>query len=119
LAELVRLRFAPSPTGPLHLGGVRTALFNCLFARRKGGSFILRIEDTDPERSRPEFEEDLLQALSWLGLDWDEGPGKDGKYGPYRQSLRKELYAEPIERLTNTDRVYPHRPRLSLLLRSG
>ena len=107
MAEIVRLRFAPSPTGPLHLGGTRTALFNYLFARRKGGSFILRIEDTDPERSRPEFEEDLLQALSWLGLDWDEGPGKDGAYGPYRQSLRKELYAEPIERLANTDHVYP------------
>ncbi|KAG0463598.1 hypothetical protein HPP92_019667 [Vanilla planifolia] len=96
----VRVRFAPSPTGNLHVGGARTALFNYLFARRdlssrisfcksNGGKFILRIEDTDLERSTKQSEEAILNDLTWLGLDWDEGPGVGGEYGPYHQSEKK------------------------------
>ncbi len=88
----VRVRFAPSPTGFLHVGNVRTALFNWLLARHLGGSFILRIEDTDAERSRPEYEAGLKQDLLWLGLDWDEGVDRPGALGPYRQSERYETY---------------------------
>ena len=79
----VRTRFAPSPTGYMHIGGMRTALFNWLWARHNGGQFILRIEDTDAERSTPESEQNILDSLHWLGLDWDEGPDKPGPYGPY------------------------------------
>src|SRR5678816_3613154 len=78
-----RVRFAPSPTGYLHVGGARTALFNWLFARRYGGAFVLRIEDTDAERSSSEMVEGILDGLRWLGLDWDEGPLVDGPYAPY------------------------------------
>lgn|GEM_PF-39695 len=88
----VRVRFAPSPTGPLHIGGARSALFNWLFARHSGGAFIVRIEDTDRERSSLESEENILAALKWLGLDWDEGIGTGGPNGPYRQTGRLELY---------------------------
>ena len=88
----VRVRFAPSPTGYLHIGGARTALFNFLYARAKGGTFILRIEDTDLERSRPEYEEMQRQDLQWLGIIHDEGPDKPGDCGPYRQSERLEIY---------------------------
>jgi nondiscriminating glutamyl-tRNA synthetase len=88
----IRVRFAPSPTGPLHVGNARTALFNFLLARQKGGKFILRLEDTDVERSTKEAENEILQDLRWLGLDWDEGPGQVGAYGPYRQSERLEVY---------------------------
>ncbi len=97
--EGVRVRFAPSPTGALHVGGARTALFNWLFARHHGGRFVLRSEDTDRERSRPEWERAIMDALSWLGLDWDEGPDKGGPYGPYRQSERLDLYRAEAERL--------------------
>ncbi|HPV08860.1 MAG TPA: glutamate--tRNA ligase, partial [Aggregatilineales bacterium] len=90
----VRVRFAPSPTGYLHIGGARTALFNWLFARKHGGSFILRIEDTDQSRYVPEAEDDIMASLRWLGLNWDEGPDIGGKAGPYRQSERAELYRE-------------------------
>ncbi len=90
--KTARVRFAPSPTGHLHVGGARTALFNWLFARHKGGSFILRVEDTDLARSARELEENILQDLSWLGLDWDEGPGIGGERGPYRQSERLDIY---------------------------
>src|ERR1700730_15022762 len=83
-----RVRFAPSPTGYLHVGGARTALFNWLFARRTGGVFVLRIEDTDLERSSEPMVEGILDGLRWLGLDWDEGPRIDGPYGPYFQSQR-------------------------------
>ena len=86
MTEVVRVRFAPSPTGPLHVGNVRTALFNWLVARSHGGAFILRIEDTDSERSRPEYEAELREELAWLGLNWDEGVGRGGPHGPYRQS---------------------------------
>ncbi|MCD6442915.1 MAG: glutamate--tRNA ligase, partial [Thermotogae bacterium] len=84
----VRVRFAPSPTGYLHVGGARTALFNFLFARNKGGRFILRIEDTDLERSTREHERRLMDSLRWLKMEWDEGPDVGGDYGPYRQSER-------------------------------
>ncbi|MBI2012840.1 MAG: glutamate--tRNA ligase [Candidatus Colwellbacteria bacterium] len=94
---MVRVRYAPSPTGPHHIGGIRTALFNWLFARQEKGSFILRIEDTDQERSKPEFEEDIKNTLSWLGLDWDE---------LYRQSERLPIYKEHLEKLFNEGWVY-------------
>ncbi|KAK7286931.1 hypothetical protein RJT34_22297 [Clitoria ternatea] len=103
----VRVRFAPSPTGNLHVGGARTALFNYLFARSKGGKFVLRIEDTDLERSTKESEDAMLKDLSWLGLDWDEGPGVGGDYGPYRQSERNSLYKQYAEKLHQSGQVYP------------
>ncbi len=90
----VRVRFAPSPTGYLHIGGARTALFNWLFARKHGGAFILRIEDTDQTRYVPDAEQDIMDSLRWLGLTWDEGPDVGGAYGPYRQSERSALYVE-------------------------
>ncbi|QCE04612.1 glutamyl-tRNA synthetase [Vigna unguiculata] len=102
----VRVRFAPSPTGNLHVGGARTALFNYLFARSKGGKFVLRIEDTDLERSTRESEEAMLKDLSWLGLDWDEGPGVGGDYGPYRQSERNSLYKQYAQNLHQSGHVY-------------
>jgi len=95
----VRVRFAPSPTGHLHVGNARTALFNWLFARQKRGTMVLRVEDTDIERSEARFEAQLIDDLKWLGLDWDEGPDVDGSYGPYRQSDRLEIYREHAERL--------------------
>ncbi|KAM7471005.1 hypothetical protein LguiA_009188 [Lonicera macranthoides] len=106
VAGEVRVRFAPSPTGNLHVGGARTALFNYLFARSKGGKFVLRIEDTDLERSTKESEEAVLQDLSWLSLGWDEGPGVGGDYGPYRQSERNFLYKQYAEKLLNSGHVY-------------
>ena len=95
----VRVRFAPSPTGYVHVGNARTALFNWLFARHHGGAFVLRIEDTDAERSKPEYERQLMEDLRWFGLDWDEGPDKGGPFGPYRQSERSAIYAEYAEKL--------------------
>jgi glutamyl-tRNA synthetase len=94
-----RLRFAPSPTGYLHVGGARTALFNWLYARRQGGAFILRIEDTDAERSSDEMVSGILDGLRWLGLDWDEGPGVGGPHAPYFQSQRLDRYQAAAERL--------------------
>jgi glutamyl-tRNA synthetase len=107
-----RCRIAPSPTGPLHIGTARTALFNYLFARQTGGTFILRLEDTDRARSTLAYERDILEGLHWLGLEWDEGPEVAGQpargpYGPYRQSERMDLYATAIERLLAEDRAYP------------
>ncbi len=95
----VRVRFAPSPTGYVHVGNARTALFNWLFARHQGGQFILRIEDTDAERSKPEYERQLIQDLRWFGLDWDEGPDVGGPHGPYRQSERQAIYSEQVQKL--------------------
>ncbi|XP_073039748.1 glutamate--tRNA ligase, chloroplastic/mitochondrial isoform X2 [Primulina eburnea] len=106
VTESIRVRFAPSPTGNLHVGGARTALFNYLFARSKGGKFVLRIEDTDLERSTKESEDSLLRDLSWLGLDWDEGPGVGGNYGPYRQSERNSLYKHYADQLLQSGHVY-------------
>src|SRR5690349_467294 len=105
-APVVRVRFAPSPTGHLHVGNVRTALFNWMLARRHGGSFVLRIEDTDLERSSRESEAAILEDLTWLGLDWDEGPDVGGSYGPYRQTERLGLYAEAARRLLEAGRAY-------------
>lgn len=101
-----RLRFAPSPTGFLHVGGARTALFNWLYARRHGGVFVLRIEDTDVERSSQEMVEGILQGLRWLGLDWDEGPEVGGEHGPYFQSQRLGRYREMAERLVKDGHAY-------------
>ena len=89
---MIRVRFAPSPTGYLHVGGARTALFNWLFARRHGGTFVLRIEDTDAERSSWEMVSGIVDGLRWLGLDWDEGPDRGGPHEPYFQSQRLEAH---------------------------
>jgi glutamyl-tRNA synthetase len=101
-----RVRFAPSPTGYLHIGGARTALFNWLFARHHGGTFVLRIEDTDKERSNDENTLAILEGLRWLGLTWDEGPEAGGPHGPYFQSQRGELYRAAIERLLAEGKAY-------------
>jgi len=103
----VRVRFAPSPTGWLHVGGARTAYFNWLFARQHNGAFVIRIEDTDVERSSAESETGVLDDLRWLGLEWDEGPDKGGPYGPYRQSERLTLYREKADQLINARLAYP------------
>lgn len=102
----VRTRFAPSPTGYLHVGGARTALFNWLFARQQGGSFVLRVEDTDKERNTEEARLAIFEGMSWLGMDWDEGPDKGGDFGPYYQSERNEIYNRYFEQLVRADRVY-------------
>ena len=102
----IRVRFAPSPTGPLHVGGVRTALFNYLFAKQNDGDFILRIEDTDSARFVSGAEEYIIESLNWLGLKLDEGVGIGGKYAPYRQSERKELYFKYAEQLVNSGNAY-------------
>ena len=102
----VRVRFAPSPTGQLHIGNVRTALYNWLFARKTGGVFILRIEDTDVERSEARYEKQLLEDLKWLGLDWDEGPDVGGPYPPYRQSDKMQVYQQYAERLIQEGKAY-------------
>lgn len=102
----VRVRFAPSPTGHLHVGNARTALFNWLFARQKRGTMVLRIEDTDVDRSEARFEDQLIADLKWLGLDWDEGPDVGGPYGPYRQSDRLPIYREHAERLLSEHKAY-------------
>lgn len=101
-----RIRFAPSPTGSLHVGGARTALFNYLFAKNKNGKFIIRIEDTDVERSTKESENTVLEDLKWLGLTWDEGPDVGGDCGPYRQSERLEIYKEHAEKLMKEGFAY-------------
>lgn len=106
-AAAVVTRFAPSPTGELHLGNVRTALFSLLWARRAGGRFVLRVEDTDVARTTQEHMAALERDLMWLGLEWDEGPGRDGAHGPYRQSERGSLYAPLLARLEQEDGAYP------------
>ncbi|HUC01727.1 MAG TPA: glutamate--tRNA ligase [Candidatus Paceibacterota bacterium] len=114
----IRVRFAPSPTGPIHIGGVRTALFSWLYARKHEGKFVLRIEDTDKERSEKKYEAEILQGLSWLGIDWDEGPqpigeggqlpldGEKGEYGPYRQSERTDIYKKYLKQLMDAGEAY-------------
>jgi nondiscriminating glutamyl-tRNA synthetase len=106
MTETVRVRFAPSPTGFLHVGNVRTALFNWLLAERHGGIFILRVEDTDAERSKPEFEKQLLSDLRWLGLQWNEGIEHGGDYGPYRQTDRYEIYQKYAQKLLDEDKAF-------------
>ena len=107
MSENVRVRFAPSPTGLLHIGGARTAIYNWAFARGMGGTFVLRIDDTDPERSTDENMQAILRGLRWLGLDWDEGPEADGEYGPYFQTQRGESYARELEKLKASGHAYP------------
>ncbi|HJP66300.1 MAG TPA: glutamate--tRNA ligase, partial [Actinomycetota bacterium] len=106
MPEEVRCRFAPAPTGYLHVGGARTALFNFLFARHNGGSFVLRIEDTDRKRSTEEAIDIVIDSLRWLGIEWDEGPGVDGPYGRYRQTERMTLYADVAKRFLDQGRAY-------------
>ena len=102
----VRVRFAPSPTGPLHMGGVRTALYNYLFAKKNNGAFILRIEDTDQTRFVKGAQDYILDAFKWCGITPDEGPGIGGDYGPYVQSERKHIYHEYAQILIDTDKAY-------------
>jgi glutamyl-tRNA synthetase len=104
--EKIRVRFAPSPTGTLHIGGARTALFNWLFARSQQGTFVLRLEDTDLGRSTSESAQGIVDGLQWLGLDWDEGPDIGGPYGPYRQSERLPIYQEYLQQLLNAGHAY-------------
>jgi len=104
--KAVRVRFAPSPTGPLHIGGVRTALYNFLFAKRNGGTMILRIEDTDQNRFVPEAEDYIVEAFKWCGIAFDEGIGAGGPYGPYKQSERKEIYLEYAKQLIESGHAY-------------
>ena len=106
MSKNVRVRFAPSPTGPLHIGGVRTALFNYLFAKKHGGDFVLRIEDTDQNRYVKGAEDYIINALKWCNIPFDEGPGKNEKFGPYRQSERKHLYKQYADQLINEDKAY-------------
>ena len=106
MAQKVRVRFAPSPTGPLHIGGVRTALYNYLFAKKHGGDFVLRIEDTDQTRYVEGAEAYIVEALNWLNIPFDEGPGRDGGFGPYRQSERKHLYKQYADQLIESGNAY-------------
>ena len=102
----IRVRFAPSPTGPLHIGGVRTALFNYLFAKKHGGTFVLRIEDTDQKRFVEGAEDYIRNALNWCNIPFDEGPGKEGDFGPYKQSERKQLYKQYVDLLIENNKAY-------------
>ncbi len=102
----VRVRFAPSPTGPLHIGGVRTALYNYLFARQHGGDFVFRIEDTDSTRFVPGAEEYIIESFRWLGITFDEGVSFGGKYGPYRQSERRSIYKQYVQQLLDAGKAY-------------
>lgn len=106
MCQEIRVRFAPSPTGSLHIGSVRTALFNWLFARHLGGKFVLRIEDTDPGRSTDESIQEIIDGMKWLGLDWDEGPDVGGEYGPYRQTERKDIYLRYVDQLIGEGKAY-------------
>ena len=106
MSKPVRVRFAPSPTGPLHIGGVRTALFNYLFAKKYNGTFVLRIEDTDQNRYVANAEQYIVDSLNWSNIPFDEGPGKNGSFGPYRQSERKEIYKEYADKLINSGNAY-------------
>lgn len=102
----VRVRFAPSPTGALHIGGVRTALYNYLFARQHGGELVFRIEDTDSHRFVPGAEEYILESFKWLGIQFDEGVSFGGEHGPYRQSERRDIYKKYVQQLLDNDKAY-------------
>ena len=106
MTKNVRVRFAPSPTGPLHIGGLRTALFNYLFAKKNKGTFILRIEDTDQNRFVNGAEQYIIDSLNWCNIPYDEGPEKDGGFGPYRQSERKHLYKQYADQLLLSGDAY-------------
>ena len=107
MSDSVRVRFAPSPTGKLHIGGARTAIYNWAFARANGGAFILRIDDTDPTRSTEENTQIILRAMRWLGLDWDEGPEVGGDFGPYAQTERLEMYKAAAQKMWDEGNAYP------------
>ena len=107
MPDLIRVRFAPSPTGALHVGGARTAIYNWAFARRNGGAFILRIDDTDLERSTAQNTAQILRSLEWLGIDWDEGPEVGGPFGPYFQTQRSQNYTAALEHMKATGSAYP------------
>ena len=117
----VRVRFAPSPTGPLHMGGVRTALYNYLFAKNNNGTFIIRIEDTDQTRFVPGAQDYIMESLAWCGITPDEGPGIGGQFGPYVQSERKEMYRPYAEELVKNDKgkVEPTKVGLKEVTREG
>ena len=102
----VRVRFAPSPTGPLHIGGVRTALYNYLFARKNGGDMVFRIEDTDSTRFVPGAEDYIIESFRWLGIEFDEGVGIGGDFGPYRQSERRDIYRQYVQQLLEAGKAY-------------
>src|SRR5512136_3069730 len=102
----IRVRFAPSPTGHMHLGSARTALYDYLIARQTEGQFVVRIEDTDRKRYVEGAEKELLDGLAWLGMDWEEGPDKEGSYGPYRQSERKDIYQKYARELVEKDKAF-------------
>lgn len=106
MSNKVRVRFAPSPTGALHIGGAHTALFNWLWAKHTNGTFVLRVEDTDKDRSTTEYERSIMDGMEWLGLDWDEGPDKGGDFGPYRQSERIHLYKKYAQQLLDSEHAY-------------
>src|SRR5690606_14231449 len=106
MSKNVRVRFAPSPTGPLHIGGVRTALFNYLFAKKHNGTFVLRIEDTDQNRFVEGAEKYIIDSLNWCNIPYDEGPGKEGNCGPYKQSERKHLYKQYADELIASGNAY-------------
>ena len=106
MSRKVRVRFAPSPTGPLHIGGVRTALYNYLFAKKNNGDLILRIEDTDSQRFVPGAEEYIIESFKWLGIKFDEGVSLGGNYGPYRQSERKDIYRKYVDFLLENGTAY-------------
>ena len=106
MSDSVRVRFAPSPTGYLHVGGARTALFNWLFARHCGGTFVLRIEDTDKARNTDAAMQAIFDGMKWMGLDWDEGPHKGGDHGPYFQSEREDIYLRYFEKLRAAGFLY-------------
>ena len=106
MMQRVRVRFCPSPTGTPHVGLIRTALFNWAYARHTGGDFVFRLEDTDAERDSEESYLALLDALNWLGLNYDEGPEVGGPYGPYRQSERRDIYRDVVQRLVAAGEVY-------------
>jgi glutamyl-tRNA synthetase len=106
LDKPIRVRIAPSPTGTLHIGTARSALFNYLFAKKNHGKFILRIEDTDKERSELRWVQDIIDGLKWLGIAWDEGPDIDGKFGPYKQSQRNDIYQKYLKKLLEEDKAY-------------
>lgn len=113
----IRTRIAPSPTGNLHVGTARAALFNELFAHGQGGDFIIRIEDTDQERSQREFEQNILEGLQWLGLTWNEGPDIGGPMGPYRQSERTETYRLALQKLLDLGAAYKEEGSEAIKLR--
>jgi glutamyl-tRNA synthetase len=106
LNKAIRVRFAPSPTGPLHIGGSRTALFNYLYAKKYNGKFILRIEDTDTKRSEQKWTDEIISELKWLGIEWDEGPDIAGNFGPYKQSQRLDIYKKYLEKLLAEKKAY-------------